>query len=133
MSFNQNDENTQGNDRVVENSSALQQYPTKDLEDWDEGEDNIEDDLEEISEMESAEMLDDLDNLDALISDTKKKEEEKIQPMDFERRPEAKTVQRQELIDDFIRNFFIKYNLTKSLDTFQVFYFVSKGIIDGVV
>ena len=47
-------------------------------------------------------------------------DEEEIQPVEFERKPEAHTIHRQELIDDFIRNFFIKNNLVKSLEAFQV-------------
>lgn len=34
-------------------------------------------------------------------------------------RPEPKHVQRLEVIDDFIRNFLIKNNMTKTLDSFQ--------------
>jgi hypothetical protein len=45
--------------------------------------------------------------------------EDNIVPVNFERKPEAKTVTRKELIDDFIRNFFIKNDLTKSLEAFQ--------------
>lgn len=47
-------------------------------------------------------------------------EEDNIVPVNFERKPEPKTVKRNELIDDFIRNFFIKNNLVKSLEAFQV-------------
>ena len=51
--------------------------------------------------------------------------EDNIKPVEFERKPEAHTVERMELIDDFIRNFFIKNNLTKSLHSFQVHIFFS--------
>ena len=33
--------------------------------------------------------------------------------------PGPKVVQRQEMIDDFIRNFFLKRGMTRSLETFQ--------------
>lgn len=76
--------------------------------------------LDDVTEIESNKVEENLDDLQALIFDTKKMEEDEIVPVNFERKPEAKTIQRQELIDDFIRNFFIKNNLTKSLEAFQV-------------
>lgn len=76
--------------------------------------------LDDVTEIESNKVEENLDDLQALIYDTKKLEEDEIVPVDFERKPEPKTIQRQELIDDFIRNFFIKNNLIKSLEAFQV-------------
>ena len=66
------------------------------------------------------------------MEETKKKEEVKIQQTDYERKPESTLVQRQELVDDFIRNFFIKHNLTRSLETFQIEWYevASKGKIN---
>jgi hypothetical protein len=47
------------------------------------------------------------------------KEDKKAKITEFK----AKVVKREEVVEDFIRNFFTQYNLMKSLDEFNVFYF----------
>ena len=45
----------------------------------------------------------------------------------------AKTIKRKELIDDYIRNFFISNNLPKSLEAFQAEWYniAQRGKIEG--
>jgi len=81
------------------------------------------DEIEEFSEFESKEVEDDLDDLERLMGSVKRDwedaERELAEQEVEEPRPIAKTIRRKELIDDFIRNFFIKWGLEKSLETFQ--------------
>jgi hypothetical protein len=95
-------------------------------------EENMEDDLEEISELQSGDIDSNLDNLNDLMQDTQKKEEIKLQNVEHDRSFQPGSVQRPELVDDFIRNFFIRHKLSRSLDTFQIEWYetASKGKID---
>jgi hypothetical protein len=95
-------------------------------------EENMEDDLEEISELQSGDVDSNLDNLNDLMQETQKKEEIKLQNVDHDRSFQPGSVQRPELVDDFIRNFFIRHKLSRSLETFQIEWYetASKGKID---
>ena len=115
----------------MDNSGQIQDLPYQEM--TESGEENMYDDeLEEVSELESGVIDENLDDITRLMEETKKKEEIKIQQVEVERKPEATLVQRQELVDDFIRNFFIKHNLTRSLETFQIEWYetASKGKIN---
>jgi hypothetical protein len=96
----------------------------------------IKHDIEEIKDIDLQENLT-LDSLDvsedemAIISDydklklvseiTKKKNDllgSQNKMMEFK----PKVVKREEVVEDYIRNFFTKYKLTKTLDDFNVYY-----------
>lgn len=56
--------------------------------------------------------------LDQLIQTTKKQDFKEVQKPEEKPEPKSKTVQRLEVVDDFIRNYLIKNKMTKSLEIF---------------
>ena len=105
---------------------------------------DLDDDVAELSELDDIRADEnDLNDLDKLISTANQKqplsnstargwsdvmpcvrlgalESDLARSTQFERRPEAKTIKRTEVIDDFIRNFMIKHKMQRSLEAFQV-------------
>ena len=88
---------------------------------------------EDISEIESVNRAD-INKIDDLIKETKEvKDDGVIMDVDFSRNPEElEYAEEFNVIDDFIRNFFIKNKLNKSLEAFQQewYEFAQRGLID---
>mmetsp|Transcript_3692 Transcript_3692/g.3995 ORF Transcript_3692/g.3995 Transcript_3692/m.3995 type:complete len:622 (-) Transcript_3692:306-2171(-) len=62
------------------------------------------------------------DNLEKLMAQTKAKSlRDTTQHLDTKgtKALESKTVERHEVVDDFVRNFFLKFNMQKTLETFE--------------
>ena len=77
--------------------------------------------LEDVHELdEITDSINDINELEKLMSSTLRKSQvvEKSQRTEIVK-PEARHVKRLEVIDDFIRNFLIRNNLTKTLNSFQ--------------
>lgn len=74
----------------------------------------------EPSRLESHTVEDNLNNLDKLMLESQMPDQDLVaSKTEKDYVPEPKVVHRQEMIDDFIRNFFIKHGLGKSLQAFQ--------------
>lgn len=115
-----------------------QPEPDTDLLNIDEfGEDDAteiaDDELEEeISEIESIPQQN-LETISGLIQETKEAKLDGVVEVNFSRTPaEREFAYNSEIIDDFIRNFFIRHKLHKSLDSFQQEWYeaAQKGQID---
>ena len=63
--------------------------------------------------------INDINELERLMQSTLKRSGIIEQPQQVVAKPEAKHVQRLEVVDDFIRNFLIKNNMEKTLASFQ--------------
>lgn len=103
---------------------------------------DIPDDYADISDVDDIKASEeDIKDLDKLLDDAKQGtksiwSELKVYCIDendrrsvaFEKRNEPRAIQRDTVIDDFIRNFLIKYKLKRTLDSFQVRYSKIKSI-----
>lgn len=72
----------------------------------------------EPSQLESRSVHEDIDNLDKLMLGSKE-DEVKSMEATINKKPVPSVIQRQELVDDFIRNFFQKHGMNRSLEMFQ--------------
>jgi len=101
----------------------------------------LREEIDEVSEMESVDAYSNLESLNELIEDTKSMEmlilehrDDEIKPVNYELlTSQVRENHREgELVDDFIRNFFIKKGLSRSLQIFQQEWYeaVQKGMID---
>ena len=73
----------------------------------------------EPSKLDSHSVHDDLNDINKLIQETQQEDPKQLVESLQESIPTPKVIMRQEMIDDYIRNFFLKYGLEKSLGTFQ--------------
>lgn len=75
--------------------------------------------ISEASKLESHAIDDNLNDFDRLAEETMKPELDIYEETLKSQVAQPKTINRQEMIDDYIRNFFIKHGLEKSLSVFQ--------------
>lgn len=78
--------------------------------------------LEDVHDLDDiADSINDINELDKLMQSTLRKSglNEQIPTQPQLVKPEAKHVQRLEVVDDFIRNFLIRNNMEKTLASFQ--------------
>lgn len=75
--------------------------------------------MPELSSVGSRGEPEDIDNLQTLIKFAKEEEESQLHSSSGVKNPEPRIIQRPELIDDYIRNFFTRNGLDKSLEAFQ--------------
>ena len=74
---------------------------------------------EETSNLESHTIDENLNDIDKLMEETQKMDAKTVASVVADDRPKPRVVHRQEMVDDYIRNFFLKHGLGKSLAAFQ--------------
>lgn len=79
----------------------------------------MDDDISEPSRLESRDVEENLNDVDKLLEETQQQDIKTVASMMKDEGPKPSVIQRQEMIDDYIRNFFKKHNLNKSWDVFQ--------------
>lgn len=80
---------------------------------------DAEEDISEPSKLESHTVEENLNDVEKLLDETQKLEAKSVVSQVKDDAPQPKVIQRQEMIDDYIRNFFLKHGLNKSLEAFQ--------------